>query len=176
MTSAQTQASVLVVEDEEGIQKLVTVALRRACYEVTLASNGAEAMKRVSEATPDLIVSDITMPEMDGFELLRQLRADPDTSAIPVIMLTAKDATEDVVAGLHLGADDYLAKPFRMAELLARVHAKIERPSVPKDLVPRDRQSGLHSERPFRDQVERELARATRGGAPGCLAYLELDE
>src|SRR5207245_7322852 len=96
-------SSVIVVEDEESIQKLVTVALRRAGYEVTLASNGREALERVAEATPDLIVSDVTMPEMDGLELLQRLRADPATSAIPVIMLTARDATDDVVAGLNLG-------------------------------------------------------------------------
>jgi CheY-like chemotaxis protein/cellulose synthase/poly-beta-1,6-N-acetylglucosamine synthase-like glycosyltransferase len=171
-----TAGTVVVVEDEESVQNLVAAALRRAGYEVTLASNGREALERVAEALPDLIVSDVTMPEMDGLELLRHLRADPATGSVPVILLTAKDTLQDVVGGLELGADDYLVKPFRMAELLARVHAKIERPPVPKELVPRDRQTGLLSERRFREEVQREISRATRGGALGCLAYLDLDE
>src|SRR6266849_2136414 len=176
------QGSVIVVEDEESVQNLVAVALRRAGYEVTLASNGREALQRVGEALPDLIVSDVTMPEMDGLELLRHLRADPATGYIPVILLTARDTLQDLVGGLDLGADDYLVKPFRMAELLARVHAKIERPPVPKELVPRDRQTGLLSERRFREELQREIARAKRGGRVptaggcGCLAYLDLEE
>jgi CheY-like chemotaxis protein/cellulose synthase/poly-beta-1,6-N-acetylglucosamine synthase-like glycosyltransferase len=165
-----------VVDDEERMQKLVSVALRRAGYEVTIAPDGVEALQRVAEATPDLIISDVMMPRMDGLELLQHLRADPATSSIPVIMLTAKGATEDVVTGLDLGADDYLAKPFRTAELLARVRSKIERPPSPKEALPRDRQSGLLSERRFFDEVEREIARTARGGSAGCLAYLNLDE
>src|SRR5438876_11156435 len=168
--------SVIVVEDEESVQKLVAAALRHAGYEVTLAANGREALERVGEALPDLIVSDVTMPEMDGLELLRHLRADPATGSVPVILLTAKDNLQDVVGGLELGADDYLVKPFRMAELLARVHSKIERPPVPKELVPRDRQTGLLSARRFHEELQREITRATRGGAPGCLVYLDLDE
>jgi cellulose synthase/poly-beta-1,6-N-acetylglucosamine synthase-like glycosyltransferase/CheY-like chemotaxis protein len=164
------------VEDEESVQKLVAVALRRAGYEVTLASNGREALQRVAEALPDLIVSDVTMPEMDGLELLRQVRADPAASAVPVLLLTAKDGLQDVVEGLKLGADDYLVKPFRMAELLARVHAKIERPPLPKEFMPRDRQTGLLSERLFREEVQREIERTTRGGVSGGLASLDLDE
>src|SRR5688572_14024473 len=116
VTVTPTQGSVVVVEDEESIQKLVAVALRRAGYEVTLAADGQEALQQITSATPDLIISDVMMPRMDGLELLRHLRSDPATCAIPVILLTAKGATEDVVAGLDLGADDYLAKPFRTAE------------------------------------------------------------
>src|SRR5207248_5675620 len=116
------------------------------------------------------------MPQLDGFGLVARLRDDPATRAIPVILLTAKGATEDVVAGLDLGADDYLPKPFAMPELLARVRSKLERPPVPSDQLPRDRQTGLLTERLFMAEVARELARAARGGTPGCLAYLYLDE
>src|SRR5688572_4245944 len=91
--------SVLVVDDEERARKLVAVALRRAGYEVTLASDGTEALERVGEATPDLILSDVMMPGVDGLELLRRLRAEPSTRSIPVILLTGKGAVEDVVAG-----------------------------------------------------------------------------
>jgi cellulose synthase/poly-beta-1,6-N-acetylglucosamine synthase-like glycosyltransferase/CheY-like chemotaxis protein len=176
METTPIRGTILLAEDEENVRKLVAVALRRAGYEVTTAANGQEALQRVAEATPDLILSDVVMPEMDGLELLQHLRANPSTSAIPVIMLTARGATEDVVTGLHLGADDYLAKPFRTAELLARVRSKVERPPVPREALLQDRQTGLLSERLFAEESRRELERTSRGGAPGCLAYLDLDE
>ena len=168
--------TVLVVDDDDRIRKLVTTALRRAGYEIAVAASGKEAIERLAEATPDLIVSDVMMPELDGFGLLTYLRADPTLRTIPVIMLTAKGTTDDVVHGLDLGADDYLAKPFDMSELLARVRAKIERPPVPSELLPVDRQTGLLSERLLWPEVEREVGRAGRGGRSGSLAYLSVDE
>jgi CheY-like chemotaxis protein/cellulose synthase/poly-beta-1,6-N-acetylglucosamine synthase-like glycosyltransferase len=176
MAPTQIQGSVIVVEDDVGVQKLVAGALGRAGYDVTLASDGVQALQRVAEAIPDLLLADVTMPRMDGYELVKCLRADPATRALPVIFLTGKAATEDVVTGLDLGADDYLPKPFRLAELLARVRAKIERPPVPRSDLPRDRQTGLLRESLFFQETEREIARARRGGAPGCLAYLDLHE
>ena len=172
----QPQHSVLLVDDDAIIRKLVSVALTRAGYDVTLAINGREALLRLSEATPDLIISDVMMPELDGFALLRQLRTDPLLGRIPVIMLTARGTAEDVEQGLGLGADDYLPKPFEMRELVARARAKIERPPVPSELLTHDRQTGLLTERVFLNEVSRELARASRGGATGALAILSLDE
>lgn len=172
----QPQHSVLLVDDDAIIRKLVSVALTRAGYDVTLAINGREALQRLSEATPDLIISDVMMPELDGFALLRQLRTDPLLGRIPVIMLTARGTAEDVEQGLGLGADDYLPKPFEMRELVARARAKIERPPVPSELLTHDRQTGLLTERVFLNEVSRELARASRGGATGALAILSLDE
>jgi CheY-like chemotaxis protein/cellulose synthase/poly-beta-1,6-N-acetylglucosamine synthase-like glycosyltransferase len=176
MAPTPIQGTVIVVEDEVGIQKLVAGALGRAGYNVTLASDGVEALKLVAEGIPDLILADVMMPRMDGHELVRCLRAAPATRALPVIFLTGKAATEDVVIGLDLGADDYLPKPFRLAELLARVRAKIERPSLPRSDLPRDRQTGLLSESLFSQETGREITRSRRRGAPGCLAYLALDE
>jgi DNA-binding response OmpR family regulator/cellulose synthase/poly-beta-1,6-N-acetylglucosamine synthase-like glycosyltransferase len=170
------RGSVLVVDDEEQIRRLVSIALRRAGYEVTVAADGEEALARIAEATPDLVVSDVMMPGLDGFALLSKLRADPATRAIPVILLTAKGALEDRVTGLTLGADDYLPKPFEMAELLARVRAKIERPPVPSDELPRDRQTRLLSERSLLNALGREVERASRSGRTGILAFLTLDE
>lgn len=141
--------SVLVVDDEAPLRKLVAVALRRGGYDVTLAADGREALARVAAATPDLIVSDVMMPGMDGLELLARLPANPATRAIPLILLTAKGATEDKVAGLDLGADDYLPKPFQLTVLLARVPVKVERPLVPREELPHDRPTNLLAERPL---------------------------
>jgi len=175
-TSVNTHASILLVDDELTIQKMVSIMLRHAGYEVTIASDGVDALARVAEATPDLIISDVMMPNMDGFELLRRLRADPATKAIPIIMLTAKGTSDDIVSGLNWGADDYLPKPFETAVLLARVSAKVERPPIPIEQLMHDRQTGLLSDRLFTDEARREVQRAARGGTPGCLAYLDLAE
>ena len=167
---------ILIVEDEETVRHLLVTILGRAGYDVTVADNGRAALALIAEATPDLIVSDVMMPEMDGFTLLRHVRANPATRSIPVIMLTAKGTTEDVVAGLDLGADDYLAKPFNRPELLARVRAKIARPPVPIDLLPRDQQTGLLTEATFRQTLAREVERSRQAGRPGGLAAVQLEE
>jgi DNA-binding response OmpR family regulator/cellulose synthase/poly-beta-1,6-N-acetylglucosamine synthase-like glycosyltransferase len=170
------RGSILLVEDEARIRKMITVALRHAGYEVTTAADGAEALQRLEEALPDLIISDVMMPNMDGLHLLSRLRSEPATNGVPLILLTARSRVDDIVEGLGLGADDYLPKPFRMPELLARVHAKIERPSVPSHLLPQDRQTGLLRERPFVAELGRELARSLRHRGAGVLAVLYLNE
>lgn len=176
MQQGALNGTVLVVDDDERILKLVSLGLRRAGYEVTLASNGKEALNRISEATPDLIVSDVMMPDMDGFALLSALRSDPATQTIPLVFLTARGSTDDLVTGLGLGADDYLAKPFDMNELLARVRSKVERPPVPSELLPQHRQTGLLNEHLFWQETERELVRTRRGGKSGVVAYLDISE
>ena len=158
------------------MRRLAGMTLQQAGYEVVLASTGAEALARIHEATPDLIVSDVMMPDMDGLSLLRQLRADAATRSIPVILVTAMARTEDVVAGLELGADDYLVKPYHPAELVARVRAKINRPPIPGELLIRDRQTGMLSDVRFQEEVRREKLRVDRGGSQACLAYLSLYE
>ena len=168
--------SILLVDDEEYMRRLAGMTLQQAGYEVVLASTGAEALARIHEATPDLIVSDVMMPDMDGLSLLRQLRADAATRSIPVILVTAMARTEDVVAGLELGADDYLVKPYHPAELVARVRAKINRPPIPGELLIRDRQTGMLSDVRFQEEVRREKLRVDRGGSQACLAYLSLYE
>ncbi len=176
MTAANTSKQILVVDDEAHLRKLITYILKSAGYEVATASSGSEALLSIGESVPDLVVSDVMMPEMDGFELVEKLRKNPQTRAIPVILLTAMSQTDDIVAGIELGADDYLAKPFKRAELLARVHAKIVRPSVPEDMLTRDRRTGLLSATAFVEEANREISRAHRGGATGCLAVLRIAE
>src|SRR5262245_44193991 len=106
MTATPARGSVLVVDDEDQLRRLASAQLRRAGYEVTLAADGQEALARLAEATPDLVVSDVMMPVLDGLGLLQELRAQSATRGIPVILLTAKGTVDDRVAGLDLGADD----------------------------------------------------------------------
>ena len=169
-------AQVLIVDDEDSIRKLVGGALRRAGYDVVEASDGEEALARIAEVTPDLVVSDVMMPTIDGFMLVSQLRADPVMRSIPVILLTAKGETDDVITGLQLGADDYLAKPFKVNELLARVRAKIERPPVPSDELPRNRQTNFLTERLLARELQYELDRSARSRAPGVAVVIALNE
>ena len=168
--------SILVVEDDPVVQKITSLALTRAGYFPILAKNGIEALEQIQTATPDLIVSDVMMPEMDGFELLKALRSNPQTSFIPVILLTSRDSCEDIIDGLEMGADDYLPKPFDPDILLARVKSKVNRPPVPVEDLIIDRSTGVLSESNFRMEAEREIYRAVRGGHPGCLAFCDIAE
>lgn len=112
---------ILVVDDERHIVRLVEVNLSRAGYDVVTAYDGVEALESVKSDTPDMIVLDVMMPRMDGFEVLRRLQADPDTQDIPVIMLTAKAQDADIFKGWSSGVSSYLTKPFNPRELLTFV-------------------------------------------------------
>jgi two-component system, OmpR family, response regulator len=117
---------VLVVEDEENVAYVVSLALRHAGFEVSVVGTGAEAL-RLSSARPlpDLVVLDVMLPDLDGFEVCRRLRSDGND--IPVLFLTARDAPDDRLYGLTIGADDYLTKPFGLDELVARVKVILRR-------------------------------------------------
>ena len=114
------QYRVLVVDDEPRILKFLEVKLKASGYEVLITNKGTDAVELVQTQEPDLLVLDIIMPNMDGFEILKQVRA---VSSLPVIILSAKEASTDKVRGLELGADDYLSKPFSPDELIARIQA-----------------------------------------------------
>jgi two-component system OmpR family response regulator len=118
-------ARVLVADDEATIRDLLAGALRFAGFEVQTAASGAEAVRAAASSRPDLILLDVMMPDGDGFEVARRLRAGP--GGIPVVFLTARDEVADRVAGLNLGADDYVTKPFSLDEVLARVRAVLNR-------------------------------------------------
>ena len=122
--SADDITTVLVVDDHAEMRAFIRRHLEES-YHVVEAADGAEGVELARRTIPDLIVSDVMMPELDGFELCRTLRADPDTDFIPVILLTARATSEDAVAGLDTGADDYVAKPFDPMELEARVRGLI---------------------------------------------------
>ncbi len=126
---------VLVVDDEDNVSHLVSSALRFDGFETVTADNGSSALAAVAEHQPDLVVLDVMMPGLDGYELLGRLRA--AGSQVPVIFLTARDAATDQVRGLRAGADDYVIKPFSVEALLARVQAVLRRaaPEVGRDGV-----------------------------------------
>ena len=115
---------VLVVDDEPIVTEVVQRYLVREGYQVPVAADGRAALKQAREAAPDLVVLDLMLPEIDGLEVCRQLRAE---SSVPIIMLTAKGEESDKILGLGLGADDYLTKPFSPGELIARVKAVLRR-------------------------------------------------
>lgn len=118
---------ILAVDDDDSIRELLVVQLKKHGYEVMEAADGKEALAKAAGA--DLILLDIMLPELDGFEVCRQLKNSQETMAIPIIMLTAKAEEIDKVLGLELGADDYLSKPFSVRELMARIKAVLRRSS-----------------------------------------------
>ncbi len=126
------RASVLVVEDEPTIAEIVARYMRRAGYDARVAPDGAQALARVQERRPDLVVLDLMLPQMDGLEVMRQIRMH-DRGRIGFILLTAKGEESDRVIGLRLGADDYMVKPFSPTELLARAEAVLRRIDLAPD-------------------------------------------
>ena len=118
---------ILVVEDEPDIRGLVVLHLEREGFRCRTAANGPDAVREAKAHRPDLIVLDLMLPGLDGLEVCRRLRADPETAGVPIIMLTAKADEVDRVVGLELGADDYVAKPFSPRELVARARAVLRR-------------------------------------------------
>jgi two-component system OmpR family response regulator len=118
-------ARLLVVEDEPNILELLAASLRYAGFEVITASAGTEAVQAAGRHRPDLIVLDVMLPDMDGFDVIRRLRG--GGTRIPVVFLTARDAMEDKVRGLTLGGDDYVTKPFSLEEVIARIRAVLRR-------------------------------------------------
>jgi DNA-binding response OmpR family regulator len=122
-----TKPRVLIVDDDPSVLRMMEYVFDRADYEVHLATNGPEALSKVNEAKPDLIILDVMMPDVSGLEVCQRLRAEPASAHLPVIILSAKDQLEDKVNGFEAGADDYVAKPVDPQELLARAKALLHR-------------------------------------------------
>src|SRR5947208_6627757 len=123
-TTADGSGRILLVDDEQAIQTLLTYPLRKDGYEVVPARDGREALDRFAEQRFDLVVLDVMLPKLDGIEVCRRLRS---RSQVPIIMLTARDDEVDKVLGLEMGADDYITKPFSVAEFRSRVRAALRR-------------------------------------------------
>jgi DNA-binding response OmpR family regulator len=124
-------ARILVVEDDRDIAELIAHALAKAGYEADRVASGPDALASARAAAPDAIILDLMLPGLDGFDVCRALRANDETCSIPIIMLTARGEESDRVAGLELGADDYVTKPFSAKELVARVGALLRRAGRP---------------------------------------------
>ncbi len=116
---------VLVVDDEEYIRDLLSTSLRFQGFEIETAGSGFVALRKVAEFAPNLVLLDVTMPDIDGFEVCRKMRADRDQT--PVIFLTARDASDEVLSGFTKGGDDYITKPFSLEEVIARIRAVLKR-------------------------------------------------
>ena len=147
-------AKILVVDDAESITEMLRLSLRFVGFEVATAGSGAEARTVAAHFQPDLVLLDVMLPDTDGFALLRELRSDRD---LPVLFLTARDAVEDRVRGLTLGADDYVTKPFSLEEVVARIRAVLRR-TRPVD----DESSTLHFADLTLDEDSHEVRRAGR--------------
>lgn len=154
---------VLVVDDEPNITQLVSMALRYEGFEVEVARSGRAALRAVAEFRPHLVVLDVMLPDLDGFEVTRRLRARAE--GVPVLFLTARDATEDKVRGLTLGGDDYLTKPFSLEELVARAGAILRRAAVLADRSSVLRYADL--------EMDDDRHEVRRGGRPITLTVTE---
>jgi diguanylate cyclase (GGDEF)-like protein len=159
---------ILVVDDDEDIAGFVEFNLKVHGFDVIRAGDGREALEVMESRRPDLAVIDWMMPNMDGVELTRRLRAEPLTSALPVIMLTARGLSGDKVLGLTAGVDDYLVKPFDTAELIARVSSTLRRTKEFREVSPL---TGL----PGNARVRREIVERMRAGGDYSVGYIDID-
>jgi diguanylate cyclase (GGDEF)-like protein len=160
--------TILVVDDDPDIARFVEVNLRSAGYDVSVASDGEEALEKAGTLRPDLVLLDVMMPRIDGFEVAQRLRRNPQTSNTSIIMLTAKALSTDKVLGLTAGADDYIIKPFDPIELLARVKGTLRRAKEMRNLSPL---TGL----PGNIRIQEEIERMVREDRPFAVLYSDLD-
>ncbi|MEO8476384.1 MAG: response regulator [Actinomycetota bacterium] len=159
---------ILVVDDDPDIARFVEVNLRSAGYDVAVAGDGEEALEKAGDLRPDLVLLDVMMPRIDGFEVAQRLRKNPQTANTSIIMLTAKALSADKVTGLQAGADDYIIKPFDPIELLARVKGTLRRAKEMRNLSPL---TGL----PGNIRIQEEIERQVREGRPFAVLYSDLD-
>ncbi|HEU4865641.1 MAG TPA: response regulator [Actinomycetota bacterium] len=160
--------TILVVDDDPDIARFVEVNLRSAGYDVSVASDGEQALEKAAALRPDLVLLDVMMPRIDGFEVAQRLRRNPQTASTSIIMLTAKALSTDKVLGLTAGADDYIIKPFDPIELLARVKGTLRRAKEMRNLSPL---TGL----PGNIRIQEEIERNVRDDRPFAVLYCDLD-
>ena len=164
-----TAERILIVDDDEDIRAYLEVTLELAGFEVVQAADGETGLQAAFEQRPALIVLDVMMPGLDGFEVLRRLREDSRTSHLPVILLTAKVQPSDTVEGLRIGADDYVTKPFEAEVLVARIHAALRRTDLERSRNPL---TGL----PGNEPIQHALTSRLSADEPLALLYVDLDQ
>lgn len=160
--------SVLVVDDDPFIARLLEIELKAAGYDVRVASDGERALELARERCPELVLADVMMPNMDGFELTRRLRQDSRTASVSVIMLTARGLSADKLEGFSVGADDYIVKPFDTPELLARIRGVLRRA---KEMRAQSPLTGL----PGNVRIEEEIENRVRAQDQFAVLYADLD-
>jgi diguanylate cyclase (GGDEF)-like protein len=160
--------AVLVVDDDPFIARLLEIELKAAGYDVRVANDGETALGLAQERSPDLVLADVMMPNMDGFELTRRLRQDPRTAAVSIIMLTARGLSADKLEGFAIGADDYIVKPFDTPELLARIRGVLRRA---REMRAQSPLTGL----PGNIRIEEEIEMRVERGAEFAILYADLD-
>lgn len=160
---------ILVADDDEDIVRFVEVNLRLEDFEVTTVNDGESALAEAHELLPDLMLLDVMMPGIDGFEVCQRLRDDPRTKNISIIMLTAKALSADKVVGLTAGADDYMIKPFDPVELIARVKSALRRSREMRAINPL-------TQLPGNVQIQEEVSTRLAGGGPFALMYIDLND
>lgn len=158
---------ILVVDDEKDILELISHHLKREGYDYHCVNSGNKVIGAIGDFKPDLVLLDLMLPEVDGLELCRQIRANKETSHLPIIMLTAKSEDTDVVLGLELGADDYVTKPFSPKILLARIRKIFRRQNRPQDKIEEIKIADINI-----DCIKHEV---TVSGAPVQLTYTEFE-
>jgi two-component system, cell cycle response regulator len=176
---------ILVVDDNPDNLEIISTRLRFRGYDVEVAERGEEAITKVHQAEPDLILLDIMMPDMDGYEVARRIRGEQNLPYIPIIVVTARDSTEDKVTGLDAGADDYLTKPINFPELEARVRSMLrikrlqdqleEKNRELEQLSIRDGLTGLFNHRHLHELLSDEYERSRRTGEPISVVMFDLD-
>ncbi|WP_288089851.1 response regulator [Roseiflexus sp.] len=159
---------ILIADDEPAVRQLLELVLRSQGYEVFVTQNGDQLVRTAQEWIPDLVIVDLMMPQMDGYEAIRQLRNDTRTAHVPMLILTARSTAEDVVTGFDTGADDYITKPFNIPELLARIRAHLRRAAQTPVHNPL---TGLAGNVLLTEELKYRL----RNGAPFALLYVDLD-
>lgn len=179
------RARILVVDDSPDNLDILATRLRFRGYEVEEATSGREALDKVAAHPPDLILLDVMMPDLDGFEVARRIKNDPALPFIPIILVTARDSSRDKVAGLDAGADDYLTKPIDFPELEARVRSMLRIKHLQNELEARNQEleklsisdglTGLFNHRHMQEVVHEEFERAKRTGEPVSVVMFDFD-
>ncbi|HEX6941013.1 MAG TPA: PleD family two-component system response regulator [Longimicrobiales bacterium] len=190
MRPAQTEPAaphgrILVVDDSRDNLEVLSTRLRFRGYAVETATTGEEALERVAESPPDLILLDVMMPGLDGYEVARRIRADSRLPFIPIILITARDSTQDKVAGLDAGANDYLTKPINFPELEARVRSMLRIKELHEELEDKNKElarlsisdglTGLYNHRHIQEVVREEFERAKRSREPLAVVMFDFD-
>jgi diguanylate cyclase (GGDEF)-like protein len=159
---------ILIADDEPAVRQLLELVLRTQGYDVLAANNGDQLIRLAQENIPDLLIIDLMMPQMDGYEAIRQLRNDTRTAHLPMLILTAKSSPDDVVSGFETGADDYVTKPFNIPELLARIKGHLRRAAQRPVANPL---TGL----PGNILITEEIKHRLKGASPFALLYIDID-